>query len=119
MPSSKNTFSAHILNADPEKEEGIAPPKQPPIEPVAVSKAEVPAREIRTNVVQAAEEAKIRLDYRKTRADKEGKGYINVLIDRDLQSELKPRMVTRKLTWESLVERLLRRWLEENPGYKP
>ncbi len=33
------------------------------------------------------------------RAAKEGKKYINVLIDEELQLELRPRMMLRKLTW--------------------
>lgn len=118
MPSSKNTFSAHILNTD--AEDVIAPKREQPEVSMPAMKAEVPTvSESKPVAIREPEEPKPRLDYRKTRAGKEGKKYINILIDKELQSELKPRMVTRNLTWESLVEGLLRRWLEENPGYKP
>ena len=118
MPSPKNKFSSHIFTAPAEETEApreekaeiIPPPEK--TESASVSEPKQAAR-------KEPEEPKTRLDYRKTRADKEGKKYINILIDKDLQSELKPRMVTRNLTWESLVEGLLRRWLEENPGFKP
>lgn len=60
----------------------------------------------------------VRADYRAVRAAKEGKKYINVLIDEELQLELRPRMMLRKLTWETLIESLLRRWLKKNPEFR-
>ena len=118
MPSPRNTFSAHILNSVEEETE--APQGQPAVKPVAPVRSEKPEpKASEASVHGVSEESKGRPDYRKTRASKEGKKYINILIDKDLQFELKPRMATRELTWESLVEGLLRRWLEENPGFKP
>lgn len=118
MPSAKNTFSKHILNAD--DDEAVVPERTAPVNVAPSSKPErTPVPNLKPAAIPEPEEPKSRLDYRKTRADKEGKRYINILIDKDLQAELKPRMVTRNLTWESLVEGLLTRWLEENPGFKP
>ena len=121
MANPRNTFSKHILNSEVDEIEPASSPKvpiaiqPPPIQP----RSPAESREQAVKEPISAPESKTRPDYRKTRASKEGKKYINILIDEELQSELKPRMVTRKLTWESLVEGLLQRWLEENPGYKP
>lgn len=49
----------------------------------------------------------------------EGKKYINVLVDAELQLEVRVRMTTRKLTWDTLIGSLFRRWLEENPEFRP
>ena len=57
--------------------------------------------------------------YRGLRAAKGNKKYINVLVDAELQMEVRVRMTTRKLTWNSLVESLFRGWLEENPEFRP
>ncbi len=118
MPNPKNKFSAHIF--DPDVKDADIPQRQSPAKTVATFRAPNPAPKLQeAATIREPAEPKARLDYRKTRASKEGKKYINILIDKDLQSELKPRMVTRNLTWESLVEGLLQRWLEENPGFKP
>lgn len=61
----------------------------------------------------------VRADYRAVRAAREGKKYINILIDEELQREVRPRMMLRKLTWESLIESLLQKWLDENPNFRP
>ncbi len=61
----------------------------------------------------------VRADYRAVRAAREGKKYINILIDEELQVEVRPRMMLRKLTWESLIESLLQKWLDENPNFRP
>ncbi len=53
------------------------------------------------------------------RAAREGKKYINILIDEELQVEVRPRMMLRKLTWESLIESLLQKWLDENLNFRP
>lgn len=121
MANSRNTFSKHILNTEVDELEGASSQKAAtPVPTQAIQQPRaVESREPSVKEPVAFPENKIRPDYRKTRASKEGKKYINILIDEELQSELKPRMVTRKLTWESLVEGLLRRWLEENPGYRP
>lgn len=121
MPSAKNKFSSHILNTEPEEEPtvitttipvSVATPR--PVNTVHTQNSPLIAQTSQLNDLP-----RTRPDYRKTRASKEGKKYLNILIDEELQSELKPRMVTRKLTWETLVEGLLKRWLAENPGYKP
>jgi len=118
MSNAKNKFSSHILNTEPEEVTSALTVSTPALKSAA-SPPGVPSAPI-TNPPQAADDTpKSRPDYRKTRASKEGKKYINILIDEELQAELKPRIVTRKLTWETLVESLLRRWLEENPGFKP
>lgn len=118
MPSPKNKFSSHIFtNAAEETEaprEEVANIIPPPKRSESASGSET-----KQTASKEPEEPKTRLDYRKTRADKEGKKYINILIDKDLQRQLKPRLVTRNLTWEGLVEGLLRRWLEENPSFEP
>ncbi len=121
MANPRNTFSKHILNSEVDETEPATLPKAPIAVPTVPTLSRKPA-EPQSQIIKEtmpAPENKTRPDYRKTRASKEGKKYINILIDEELQSELKPRMVTRKLTWESLVEGLLQRWLEENPGYKP
>jgi len=61
----------------------------------------------------------VRPNYRTVRAAQGNKKYINVLIDAELQMEIRVRMTTRKLTWETLIESLFRRWLEENPEFRP
>ena len=61
----------------------------------------------------------VRADYRAVRAAREGKKYINILIDEELQLEVRARMMLRKLTWESLIESLLQKWLDENPNFRP
>lgn len=61
----------------------------------------------------------VRADYRAVRAAREGKKYINLLIDEELQLEVRARMMLRKLTWESLIESLLQKWLDENPNFRP
>jgi hypothetical protein len=121
LANPRNTFSKHILNTEVDETEPATLPKSPTAVPTAPTPPRKPEEPRAQNIKEPipAPESKTRPDYRKTRASKEGKKYINILIDEELQSELKPRMVTRKLTWESLVEGLLQRWLEENPGYKP
>ena len=57
-------------------------------------------------------------DYR-TKKILAGKKAISLVIDEDLRMEIRTRMMFRKLTWDTLVEGLLRQWLEENPGIKP
>ena len=61
----------------------------------------------------------VRADYRAVRAAREGKKYINILIGEELQLEVRARMMLRKLTWESLIENLLQKWLAENPNFRP
>jgi len=118
MSNAKNKFSAHILNTEPEEVMSAPTVSTPALRPAA-STGNHPSPQTQTFPDAAQPIMKSRPDYRKTRASKEGKKYINILIDEELQAELKPRMVTRKLTWETLVESLLQRWLDENPGFKP
>lgn len=61
----------------------------------------------------------VRTDYRAQRAAKHGKKYINVLVAEELQREVRPRMMLRKLTWETLIEGLLQKWLAKNPQFHP
>jgi len=118
MSNAKNKFSAHILNTEPEEVVSAPTVSTPVLRPAARTDS-LPNPQTNTPLDVTQPMLKSRPDYRKTRASKEGKKYINILIDEELQSELKPRMVTRKLTWETLVESLLQRWLDENPGFKP
>ena len=106
----KNIFSNHILqSADEEADAGLKPQRSPVVvEPAAtVNRASTP------------EATNKREDYRKARARNEGRKFINILIAEELQSEIRPRMMTRKLTWEMLIEGLLRDWLKKNPGFRP
>ena len=120
-------FSSHILRSNDDEPVLRGKPAQIEQEVTASSpktsasvqgRAQTPAA-IRNPEPMMESVAKQRPDYRKTRASKEGKKYINILIDEELQSEIRPRMMTRKLTWESLVEGLLQRWLSENPEFRP
>ena len=61
----------------------------------------------------------MRTDSQTRRAAREGKKYINVLVDAELQLDVRVRMTTRKLTWDTLIGSLFRRWLEENPEFRP
>lgn len=118
MSNARNKFSSHILNTEPE-EATNAPTVNTPDLRLATSPPSVQSAPISTSSKPVDDTPQSRPDYRKTKASKEGKKYINVVIDEELVSELKPRMVTRKLTWETLIESLLQRWLDENPGFKP
>ena len=83
----------------------------------AMPKARQPRQPV--SEVEQTGPAKVRADYRAVRAAKEGKKYINVLIDEELQLEVRPRMMLRKLTWETLIEGLLQKWLKANPKFHP
>ena len=61
----------------------------------------------------------VRSNSQTMRAARDGKKYINVLVDAELHVEVRVRMTTRKLTWNTLVASLFRRWLEENPDFRP
>lgn len=83
----------------------------------ATKKSRQPKRSV--SVVGQPKPARVRVDYRAAKAAKENKKYINVLIDEELQLEVRPRMMLRKLTWEALIEGLLRKWLKANPKFRP
>ena len=125
MPKS-TPFSSHILRTnddEPVLRGGTAQAEQERPKPIPRTSTTVQSK-VQPSAMRSTEPAmdpvaRPRPDYRKTRASKEGKKYINILIDEELQSEIRPRMMTRKLTWESLVEGLLQRWLNENPEFRP
>ena len=115
----KNIFSNHILQStDEEADAGLKPQRSPVVvEPAA--KRLTSTTKATVNRASTPEATNKREDYRKARARNEGRKFINILIAEELQSEIRPRMMTRKLTWEMLIEGLLRDWLKKNPGFRP
>ena len=58
-----------------------------------------------------------RPNYRSSRVAKENKKLINVPVDQKLKLNARTLMLTEGLTWEKLIERLLRQWVQSHPLY--
>ncbi len=58
-----------------------------------------------------------RPNYRSSRVTKDNKKLINVPVDKELKLNARVLMSTERLTWETLIEKLLLQWVESHPKY--